>query len=101
MRRRILLGSFISWILIGAQDPATWSVAQKERFLLTATIDNENYAGKGLTNSKKATLTEGRFSHLAHIQQIDIYTPLFKGKDGSTEQDFKDSWKFNVAAYRL
>jgi hypothetical protein len=27
--------------------------------------------------------------------------PLFKGKDGSTEQDFKDSWKFNVAAYRL
>jgi hypothetical protein len=26
---------------------------------------------------------------------------LFKGKDGSTEKDFKDSWKFNVAAWRL
>ena len=32
---------------------------------------------------------------------IDVYMPLFKGKDGSEERDFKDTWKFNVAAYRL
>jgi hypothetical protein len=78
-----------------------WTLAQKEHFLLTAQIESEQYAGKGLTNSQKAMLTDGRVSHLAHIQSIDIYQPLFKGKDGSTEQDFKDSWKFNVAAYRL
>ena len=78
-----------------------WPVAQREHFLLTARIESEQFAGKGLTNSQKAMLTDGRTSHLAHIQAIDIYQPLFKGKDGSTEQDFKDSWKFNVAAYRL
>jgi hypothetical protein len=88
-------------LLCAAQDPLHWTAAQKERFLLNARIETEQYAGKGLTDSQKAMLTDGRVSHLAHIQTIDIYQPLFKGKDGSTERDFKDSWKFNVAAYRL
>ncbi len=69
--------------------------------MLVADIGQEQYAGKGITNSQKAILTDGQYTHAAHIQSVDIYTPLFKGKDGSQEQDFKDSWKFNVAAYRL
>jgi hypothetical protein len=80
---------------------ANWTLAQKEHFLLTADIGQEQFAGKGITNSQKAALTEDGVTHAAHIQQIDVYMPLFKGKDGSQEQDFKDSWKFNVAAYRL
>jgi hypothetical protein len=87
--------------LLTAAETSNWSVSQKEQFLLTATIESEQYAGKGLTNSQKAVLTDGQVTHAAHIQSIDVYQPLFKGKDGSTEQDFKDSWKFNVAAYRL
>lgn len=78
-----------------------WTLPQQERFLRTARVLNEEYAGKGINESKKATLTDGRRKHLAHIQFIDIYKPLFKGKDGSEEKDFKDTWKFNVAAYRL
>lgn len=78
-----------------------WTDAQKEHFLLTARIESEQYAGKGLTHSQKAMLTNGRVTHAAHIQSIDIYQPLFRGKDGSTEKDFKDSWKFDVASYRL
>lgn len=105
MRTRLLWSPvFASLLLVAApraQDPATWSPAQKERFLLTATVESAEYAGKGITNSKKAVLTDGKVSHAAHIQHIDIYMPMFKGKDGSTEEDFKDSWKFNVAAYRL
>jgi hypothetical protein len=81
--------------------PARWTPAEQERFLRTARILNEVYAGKGITGAKKAMLTDGRRQHLAHIQFIDIYQPLFKGKDGSEEKDFKDTWKFNVAAYRL
>jgi len=88
-------------LLVAAIDPTQWSPARKEHFLLSARIDSEQYAGKGLTNSQKALLSDGRVTHAAHIQSIDIYQPLFKGKDGSTEKDFKDSWKFNVAAYRL
>jgi hypothetical protein len=87
--------------LFAAGDPANWPLARKEQFLLTARIESEQYAGKGLTHSQKAMLTDGRVTHAAHIQSIDVYEPLFKGKDGSTERDFKDSWKFNVAAYRL
>jgi hypothetical protein len=80
---------------------AHWTLPEQERFLRTARILNGEYAGKGINDSKKATLTDGRRKHLAHIQFIDIYQPLFKGKDGSEEKDFKDTWKFNVAAYRL
>lgn len=88
-------------VLHAGQDPAQWSLAQKEHFLLTADIVSEQYAGKGVTNSQKAMLTDGTVSHAAHIQTIDIYRPLFHGRSGSTEPDFKDCWKFNVAAYRL
>ncbi len=101
MRKRAGLLLLFGLCLLAATDPANWSPAQKEKFLLTATIQDAAYAGKGLTNSQKAMLTDGHVSHAAHIQHIDIAMPLFKGKDGSTEQDFKDSWKFNVAAYRL
>src|SRR3569623_363326 len=88
--------------LYAATVPASkWTPAEQERFLHTARILNEQYAGKGINNTKKAMLTDGRRRHLAHIQFIDIYQPLFKGKDGSEEKDFKDTWKFNVAAWRL
>ncbi len=100
-RRVLLLPLLAGFVLAQASDTANWSLAQKEHFLLTADIGEEQYAGKGITNSQKAILTDGQNTHAAHIQSIDIYQPLFKGKDGSTEQDFKDSWKFNVAAYRL
>lgn len=93
---------FLSAALLHAgQDPAQWTPAQKEQFLLTAQVVSEESAGKGLTGSKKAMLSDGTVTHAAHIQSVDIYEPLFKGVDGSTEPDFKDSWKFNVAAYRL
>jgi len=80
---------------------AKWTPAEQERFLRTARILNETYAGKGINDTKKAMLTDGRRQHPAHIQFIDVYKPLFKGKDGSEEKEFKDTWRFNVAAYRL
>lgn len=85
----------------GASDFDGWTLSQKEHFLLTAHIESENYAGKGVTHSRKAMLTDGRVNHAAHIQTIDVHMPLFKGKDGTEERDFSDSWKYNVAAYRL
>jgi hypothetical protein len=100
-RRTFTLSLFAGVLLAQPSPTSNWSLSQKEQFLLTATILNEQYAGKGITNSQKATLSDGQVTHAAHLQSIDVYMPLFKGKDGSREQDFKDSWKFNVAAYRL
>ena len=94
---------FVLLPLLAAQAAPTprWTIADQERFLREARISNAVYAGKGINDSKKATLSDGRRQHLAHIQFIDIYKPVFKGEDGSEEKDFKDTWKFNVAAYRL
>jgi hypothetical protein len=88
-------------LLYAAGDAARWSSAEKERFLARSRVVSETSAGKGITDSKKVTLTDGRYTHAAHVQFIDDYRALFKGKDGSQEKDFKDSWKFNVAAWRL
>jgi len=103
MGRRVFYGLLLASLLgVGrAEDPAHWSLAQKEHFLLTARILSEEYAGEGITNSQKAMLSDGKTEHLAHIQHIDIYLPLFHGKNGAEEEDFHDSWKYNVAAYRL
>jgi hypothetical protein len=94
---------FAAALVVDAAAPpaARWTIAEQERFLRTARILSEEFAGKGINRSKKAVLTDGRRKHLAHIQFIDIYQPVFKGQDGSEEKDFKDTWKFNVAAYRL
>lgn len=100
--RTLLTCTVVAFVASAASIPAVrWSPAEQERFLRTARILDEAYAGKGITESKKATLTDGRRRHMAHIQFIDVYKPLFKGKDGSEEKEFKDTWKFNVAAYRL
>jgi hypothetical protein len=105
MRPRLLFLPIAVLLFAAAAFPAgdlsNWTLAQKEHFLLTAGISEGEYAGKGITHSQKVMLTEGASTHAAHVQTIDVYMPLFKGKDGSREQDFKDSWKFNVAAYRL
>ena len=81
--------------------PVRWTTSEEEHFLATAGIMSEEPIGKGLTKPKKAMLSDGRRTHAAQIQAIDVYMSDFHGTDGSEEQDFKDTWKFNVAAYRL
>jgi hypothetical protein len=77
------------------------TLEEQEHFLRTANIESVVPIEKGITHSLKATLTDGRLTHAAHIQTIDLHMPVFHGKDGSQEVDFTDSWKYNVAAYRL
>src|SRR5215472_14342148 len=102
MRTRLLLSGFCAAILMGAAgDPGQWPLARQEQFLLTAQIESTAPAGKGLNGTRKSILSDGHLTHAAHIQTIDMYVPLFKGKDGSQEPDLKDTGKFNVAASRL
>lgn len=84
-----------------AAERALPSLAAREQFLETAQIVSEQPIAKGLTKTRKAILSDGHITHAAHIQPIDVYMADFHGTDGSEERDFKDSWKFNVAAYRL
>lgn len=76
------------------------SDAEMERFLKQAKIVRTRGTGKGVTDSTRATLSDGTLTHDAHIQVIDDYKREFRSASG-VEFDFRDSWSFNVAAYKL
>ena len=75
--------------------------AQKQQFLETADIVKQKVLDVGTTGSIRATLSDGRVTHDAHFQPIDIYRAVFRGREGSVEKNFRDTYKFNIAAYRL
>jgi hypothetical protein len=83
-----------------ASSPVRLSDSDIETFLLKAKVVRTKGAGKGITGSLRATLTDGTLTHDAHIQTIDESKREFKGTQG-TELNFRDSWSFNVAAYRI
>jgi hypothetical protein len=83
---------------VSAQQALT--AEQQEAFLKNAKIVRTRSASKGVTNTLRATLTDGTLTHDASIQTIDESMQVFQSKAG-TEFNFKDSWRYNVAAYRL
>lgn len=94
-------------IVAAAQAPApppqtapVISDQEQEAFLLGARVVRTRSAGKGVTDSLRATLTDGTMTHDAQIQTVDEHKREFASSQG-VELDFVDSWKFNVAAYRL
>jgi hypothetical protein len=84
-----------------AATPApTLTPAEMEAFLLKARIARQRDAGGGVTASRRATLTDGRITHDAHIQTVDISESVFQaGK--SSEINFKDTFRYNIAGYRV
>lgn len=75
--------------------------AEIEDFLLHAKIVKTKGASKGITGSMRATMTDGTITHDAHIQTIDERKQQFTGSNGGVEFDFKDSWTFNIAGYKV
>src|SRR5688500_16830710 len=86
--------------VIAAQQAVTLAPEEMEVFLKTARIVSTRDAGNGVTNSRRATLSDGTITHDAHIQVIDEAKPVFQA-GASTEINFKDSYRFNIAGYRL
>lgn len=76
------------------------SVAEQEHFLLKAKVVRTKGVNVGITGTVRATLTDGVITHDASIQTIDEYKQRFES-DRGTEFNFRDSWRYNVAAYRL
>jgi hypothetical protein len=77
------------------------SDAEIEEFLLRAKVVKTKGVGKGVTGSLRATLTDGKLTHDAHIQSIDQTLQQFAGSQGGVEFNFRDSWTFNLAAYKI
>jgi hypothetical protein len=108
IRRPLLyavLAAMYSAVLAGQSAPvappaATPSDAQIEEFLLHARIVKTRGVSKGITGTVRATLSDGTLTHDAQIQTVDERMAQFVSQSG-TEFNFRDSWTYNVAAYRL
>ena len=82
-------------------DPAAWSREEKEEFLRNAEIVKKVGVLEGATQSVRVTLQSDRGTHDAHVQTIDEAATKFEGVAGQWELNFRDTYKFNVAAYLL
>lgn len=89
---------------VSAENPApsaaSPSDAEKEQFLLTAKIVKSKRLDIGVTGSLRATLSDGKVTHDAHIQTVNVRKRKHESAAG-VEYAFRDSFKFNIAAYRL
>ena len=106
MIHRRLAGAFVLFLIAATANADPQSAApsltdaQKEQFLQTGKVGRTRELDKGVTASRRVTLTDGTLTHDAHVQTIDEYKREFKG--GSIpEFDFRDKWQFNVAAYKV
>jgi hypothetical protein len=109
MRELILIALLAAAPVASPQEPAAASPtapsvptsdADREAYLLKAEIAKRKPAPGGITNSERATLRQGAIEHDAHIQAHDEYKATMSLSSG-TELDFRDSFRNNVAAYRL
>ena len=73
---------------------------EKERFLRTAKVISVEEIGHGVTHPRKAMMELNGVTHAAQIQSVDKPLGPFFGSDGTTAP-MRDSWRFNVAAYKI
>jgi hypothetical protein len=127
MRATLLAAAFLGLVVAGPRYPNGWPLGllsrdldalapqqeatpapaatqpsdeEIERFLRDAKVVRTRGVSKGITGSLRATLSDGVITHDAQIQSIDERKAQFNSP-GATEFNFRDSWLYNVAAYRL
>ena len=78
----------------------TLTRAEQEEFLRAAEILTTEVSKVGITLPQEAMMSDGTVTHKAQIQDVDIFEREFETIHG-TEFNFKDSYKYNIAAYLL
>ena len=91
----------VAWGQEVGRTPAEWTDAEKETFLQTAEILSQEDIGLGSTRAQRATLVDGDFTHDAQIQAVDVFRRGITQLAGAVEVNFRDTYKFNIAGYRL
>lgn len=96
------------WLILGAlsfpaspQAQSPSSTTRIEEFLRTADVVGVQPVGKGVTETWRLTLTDGEIRHDASFQSVDERAPAKDLGGGRTEVHFVDSYRYNIAAYRL
>lgn len=103
----------VSFLAISANRNLAYSQAQAievepsltedemRQFLLTAKVIKSKTTSKGVTSPKRLTLSDGRLTHDAGFQSIDMMRTSMTLQSGKTEINFRDTYHFNIAAYEL
>lgn len=100
--RALLLG-FTTYVLLASfatAEDAALSKDEIKKFLLTAKVVNVKDSKKGITGTLRLTLSDGKITHDASFQPIDVHQNKMEFASG-TELNFVDSYKYNIAAYTL
>jgi len=82
-------------------DEPTLTKDQIKEFLQTAEVISTKDSKKGITQPWRLTLSNGTITHDASFQAIDEHKTQMRFSDGRVEFNFVDSYKYNIAAYRL
>jgi hypothetical protein len=81
------------------------TVEQMKDFLKTAKVIRTRTTSKGVTAPKRVTLSDGVTTHDAVFQAVDekqmVASLSGGGRTSSTELNFVDSYRYNLAAYAL
>jgi hypothetical protein len=103
-RRRLIIAVVVCVtcrLFVTASDEPTLSKEQIKQFLLKAKVVKSQQSKKGITNPWRLTLSDGTVTHDASFQAIDEHKTNVTLASGKTEMNFVDSYKYNIAAYRL
>ena len=73
----------------------------KEEFLRTAVPVKASRAGKGVTETWRVILEGSGMTHAASFQYVDKRALVKDLRDGTKELHFVDSYRYNIAGYRL
>jgi len=84
-----------------AADETPLTKEQIKQFLQTAEIIKSAPSTKGVTHPWRLTLSNGTIVHDAAFQPVDEHKAEMKLESGKVELGFVDSYKYNIAAYRL
>jgi hypothetical protein len=97
--------SFAQTAVPAAAKAAELSVPEIKEFLKNAKVVRQRGTPKGVTAPKRLTLNNGTIEHDAVFQAIDDRQMVAHlgggGRQTSTELNFVDSYKYNIAAYEL
>jgi len=84
---------------------AELSTDQIRAFLKDAKVIRTRTTSKGVTAPKRLTLSDGNIEHDAVFQAVDEHQMVMSlgggGRQSTTELNFVDSYKYNIAAYEV
>jgi len=96
----VFIGLLCAWAT-NADDTPTLTKDQIKHFLVTAPVVASHESKKGVTNTKRLTLSDGTITHDASFQPVDEHKAFKQLASGHSEVQFVDSYKYNIAAYAL